>query len=219
MWSAESRRKSFGLNGRNQCKNERMKRMQDNLIDSLVAKIAQEVKGQAAAAASAPKPEKPSVTKQTQSAAEDGSKKIESVPANGRYTVADYPLMEKHRDIIKTPTGKPLADVTLDAVSDGRIDIEDVRISAEMLLNQADIAESAGKRQIAENLRRAAEMTVIEDDVVIKMYDMLRPNRATRQQLTEMAETLKNKYHAHRLAELVTEACEVYDKRGILLKD
>ena len=193
--------------------------MQDNLIDSLVAKIAQEVKGQAAAAASAPKPEKPSVTKQTQSAAEDGSKKIESVSANGRYTVADYPLMEKHRDIIKTPTGKPLADVTLDAVSDGRIDIEDVRISAEMLLNQADIAESAGKRQIAENLRRAAEMTVIEDDVVIKMYDMLRPNRATRQQLTEMAETLKNKYHAHRLAELVTEACEVYDKRGILLKD
>ena len=69
--------------------------------------------------------------------------------------------------------GKSISEISLDAVSKGNVSVEDVRISAQMLQNQADIAESAGKKQIAENLRRAAEMTAIEDDVVIKMYDML----------------------------------------------
>lgn len=193
--------------------------MQDNLIDTLVAKVAQEVKGQAAASTSAPKTET-SAQKKVQPVAVETVKKSDTASAgSGRYTIADYPLMEKHRDIINTPTGKPLAEITLDAVAKGNVDIEDVRISAEMLNNQADIAESAGKKQISENLRRAAEMTRIEDDVVIKMYDMLRPHRATKQQLIEMAETLRNKYHADRLAQLVTEACEVYQRRGILLTD
>ena len=61
-------------------------------------------------------------------------------------------------------------------------------------------------------------MTAIEDDVVIKMYDMLRPHRATKEQLLEMADTLRSKYGAQKLAELVSEACAVYEKRGILLK-
>jgi len=183
--------------------------MQENLIDSLVAKIAEEVKGQTVNGYSAPKPPVQTPTFRPQPTYVGGKK---------RYTVADYPLMEKHRDIVKTPTGKPLSDITLDAVSKGQVTVDDVRISPEMLLNQADIAESAGKVQIAENLRRAAEMIAIEDDVVIKMYDMLRPNRATKEQLMEMAQTLKTKYRADRLAQLVTEACEVYEKRGILLK-
>lgn len=180
--------------------------MQENIIDSLVAKIAAEVKGQQAAPAPASNASAPKAAVQP------------AVKADGRYTVADYPLMEKHKDIIKTPTGKSVGDITLDALTKGKVEIEDVRISAEMLRNQADIAESAGKRQIAQNLRRASEMTAIEDDVVIKMYDMLRPNRATKEQLLEMADTLRNKYRAHQLAELVSEACAVYEKRGILLK-
>lgn len=182
--------------------------MQENIIDSLVAKIAAEVKGQQSAPAS-----KASAPKEAPKAAAQPAAK-----ADGKYTVADYPLMEKHRDIIKTPTGKNVGDITLDALVKGNVEIEDVRISAEMLRNQADIAESAGKKQIAQNLRRAAEMTAIEDDVVIKMYDMLRPHRATKEQLLEMADTLRNKYHAQKLAELVSEACAVYEKRGILLK-
>ncbi|MDD6235830.1 MAG: diol dehydratase small subunit [Clostridiales bacterium] len=187
--------------------------MQDQLIDSLVAKIAADLKGESSAPA-APKPVAQAAKVHTEtavpkaSAASDGSK----------YTVADYPLMEKHSDIIKTPTGKSVSDISLEAVSKGNVSVEDVRISAQMLQNQADIAESAGKKQIAENLRRAAEMTAIEDDVVIKMYDMLRPNRATKEQLTEMAETLRNQYHAPLLSQLVSEACAVYEKRGILLK-
>lgn len=188
--------------------------MQENLIESLVTKMAEEVKAQPVSTYSAPKPPMPKspiykpVARPT----------VVGLGGKKRYTVADYPLMEKHQNIVKTPTGKPLSAITLEAVKAGDITPEDVRISPEMLLNQADIAESAGKVQVAENLRRASEMIAIEDDIVIQMYDMLRPNRATKQQLTEMAETLKTKYHADRLAQLVTEACAVYEKRGILLK-
>lgn len=188
--------------------------MQENLIDSLVAKIAEEVKGNQAPAPSAPKATAPKAESKTAVERKAGP----AAAKTGGYTVADYPLMEKHRDIIKTPTGKDISEITLDALVHGDVTVEDVRISAQMLKNQADIAESAGKKQIAENLRRAAEMTAIEDDVVIKMYDMLRPNRATKEQLTEMAQTLQDKYRAPMLAQLVSEACAVYEKRGILLK-
>ena len=188
--------------------------MQDQLIDSLVAKIAADIKGEISAPA-APK----SVAKTTdKSKIETAAVKHPTASNGDKYTVSDYPLMEKHSDIIKTPTGKSISEISLDAVSKGNVSVEDVRISAQMLQNQADIAESAGKKQIAENLRRAAEMTAIEDDVVIKMYDMLRPNRATKEQLAGMAETLRNKYHAPLLSQLVIEACAVYEKRGILLK-
>ena len=178
--------------------------MQDQLIDSLVAKIAADIKGEISAPA-APK----SVAKTTdKSKIETAAVKHPTASNGDKYTVSDYPLMEKHSDIIKTPTGKSISEISLDAVSKGNVSVEDVRISA----------ESAGKKQIAENLRRAAEMTAIEDDVVIKMYDMLRPNRATKEQLAGMAETLRNKYHAPLLSQLVSEACAVYEKRGILLK-
>ena len=119
---------------------------------------------------------------------------------------------------MKTPTGKPVTTVTMEAVRAGEIAGEDLRISREMLLNQAQVAESVGKTQMAQNLRRAAELTGVPDEQVIRMYDMLRPNRATREQLMEMADTLEKSYDAALCARLVREAAAVYEKRGILLK-
>ena len=118
---------------------------------------------------------------------------------------------------MNTPTGKPVSAVTMEAVRSGEIQGEDLRISREMLLNQAQVAQSAGKRQMAENLKRAAELTGVPDDQVIRMYDMLRPNRATKQQLVELADTLENTYQAALCAKLVREATAIYEKRGILL--
>ena len=46
---------------------------------------------------------------------------------------------------------------------------------------------------------------------------MLRPNRATRQQLDELADTLEGTYQAALCAKLVREAAAIYEKRGILL--
>lgn len=136
---------------------------------------------------------------------------------NGTFTEADYPMLKKHGDIIKTPTGKSVNDITLENVLNESVTIKDVRISSEMLHAQAQIAESAGKKQIGENLKRAAELTQVPDDTIIKMYDMLRPNRSTKTQLEELAQTLLNQYHAPMCAQLVREAAAVYEKRNILL--
>ena len=147
---------------------------------------------------------------------QDGAEVPAAKPSG--YTAADYPFLEKHPDRVKTPTGKPVTTVTMEAVRAGEIAGEDLRISREMLLNQAQVAESVGKTQMAQNLRRAAELTGVPDEQVIRMYDMLRPNRATREQLMEMADTLEKSYDAALCARLVREAAAVYEKRGILLK-
>ena len=136
-----------------------------------------------------------------------------------RYTVADYPLMQKHREMLRSPSGKPLDEITLTNVMNGSLKIEDVRISKESLHAQADIAEDAGKPARKKNLLRAAELISVPDDVVIHMYDQLRPNRSTKAQLLGLAEELEQKYNAPGCASLVREACEVYEKRNILIKE
>ncbi len=168
-----------------------------DIIDELVEKITRDLKAKQAAS--------PAAAASMPSGETDG------------YTTADYPFLEKHPDIVSTPTGKPISAVTMEAVRTGEIQGEDLRISREMLLNQAQVAESAGKIQMAQNLRRAAELTGVPDDQVIRMYDMLRPNRATKQQLEEMADILENTYQAALCAKLVREAMTIYEKRGILL--
>lgn len=70
-----------------------------------------------------------------------------SAKGNGTYTQADYPMLKKHGDIIQTPTGKSVKDITLESVLNEDVNIKDVRISSEMLHAQAQIAESAGKNR------------------------------------------------------------------------
>lgn len=51
------------------------------------------------------------------------------------------------------------------------------------------------------------------------MYDKLRPHRSTKTELRAMAAALETQYGAPRLAKLVYEAVEIYEKRGILLSE
>lgn len=151
--------------------------------------------------------------------AEESAKPKAEAPAEKRsqYTEADYPMLQKHGADIKTPTGRGMGDITLENVLKNNVSIQDVRISGEMLHAQAQIAESAGKKQLGQNLRRAAELTQVPDGTIIKMYDMLRPHRSTKAQMEELAQTLLQKYHASMCAQLVREAAEIYEKRNILL--
>lgn len=171
----------------------------DNTIENLVTLLARELKS---GDLPVPQPEPRATT---------------PVPKTSGYTVSDYPILKKHADTVKTPTGKNIGEINLDNVLNENVDIKDVRISGEMLLAQAQIAESAGKTQLGENLRRAAELTQVPDDTIIKMYDMLRPNRSTKAQLEELARTLLETYHAPMCAQLVNEAAAIYEKRSILL--
>ena len=52
-------------------------------------------------------------------------------------------------------------------------------ISSETLLHQAEVAEQAGRRQLGENLRRAAELVPVPDDFLLQVYNALRPHRST----------------------------------------
>lgn len=138
---------------------------------------------------------------------------------NGAHLqVADYPLAEKRKDLIKTPTNKSLDEITLAAVLNGSVTAADVRITAETLELQAQIAESAGRKTFAANLRRAAEMTRIPDDRLLEIYNALRPNRSTKQDLLKIADELTHTYQAPINSKLVTEAAEVYELRNVLLK-
>ena len=49
------------------------------------------------------------------------------------------------------------------------------------------------------------------------IYNKLRPNRSTKQELLNIADELKNKYKAVKCASLVLEAVDIYEKRGVLL--
>lgn len=131
----------------------------------------------------------------------------------------DYPLSVNRQDLLRTPTGKPLSALTMDAVVAGEITAEDLRISAETLQLQAALAESVHRRQLAQNFRRAAELTAVPDAEVLAMYNALRPRASSREALISIAENLESKYHATVCGALVREAAEVYERRDLLARE
>ncbi|MBA4700110.1 MAG: diol dehydratase small subunit [Ruminococcus sp.] len=128
-----------------------------------------------------------------------------------------YPLGEHEKEKITSRTGKKLTDITLDEVMKNRVSADDIKISKEMLRAQGQVAREAGNDPMEKNFERAAELVDVPDDVILKMYDKLRPNRSTKLELVLMAQELLEKYNAKNCARLVMEAAEVYEKRGILL--
>ena len=128
-----------------------------------------------------------------------------------------YPLGELEKEQIRSKTGKKLTEITLDEVMKGHISSDDIKISKEMLKAQGQVAKETGNDPTEKNFERAAELVDVPDDVILKMYDKLRPNRSTKLELVQMAQELIEKYNAKNCARLVMEAAEVYEKRGILL--
>ncbi len=128
----------------------------------------------------------------------------------------DYPLSVHRRDLLFTPTGKSIDDITIEAVVSGEVLAADLRIAPDTLRLQAQVSEKAGRKQLGANLRRAAEMTVLTDARVLEIYNALRPNASTKAELESIADELQSEYDATLLAELVREAAEVYERRDIL---
>ncbi|RKF15312.1 glycerol dehydratase [Roseovarius spongiae] len=132
-------------------------------------------------------------------------------------TVADYPLAEKHGDDLRGPRGRTLDEVTLEAVMEGRVGIEDLRITPEALHAQAAIARDAGRETLARNFERAAELIDVPQDVIMQTYEMLRPGRVrTHRELAEQAEMLRRDYGARQIAEFVERAADIYLRRGLV---
>ncbi|KKB41380.1 diol dehydratase small subunit [Bacillus thermotolerans] len=134
-------------------------------------------------------------------------------------TKEDYPLATKRPELIQAPTGKTLDDLTLQGVLNGEVKPEDVRISADTLELQAQVAESIGRDPFARNLRRAAELIAVPDDRILDIYNALRPYRSTKEELLAIADELEQQYNATINAKLVREAADVYETRDRLKKD
>jgi propanediol dehydratase small subunit len=126
-----------------------------------------------------------------------------------------YPLAAGARDAVRTAGGKTVADITLDEVVSGRIGAEDVAVAADTLLLQATFAEEGGNPQLAENLRRGAELTAFSDDELLRFYEALRPGRSSAEELDSLAATLEER-GAARSAALVREARAAYMRRGLI---
>jgi propanediol dehydratase small subunit len=128
-----------------------------------------------------------------------------------------YPLYDSP-EILRAFSGRPLAEITDEAARAGQLSMADLRVSAETLRAQAQVARAAGYAGLAGNLARAAELTIVPNGEILAMYAYLRPGRATQEQLLNMAEALEKQYQAVECARLVREAAAVYQQRGLLAR-
>jgi propanediol dehydratase small subunit len=149
----------------------------------------------------------------------NGSSQTQPACSCGEFTYEDYPLAEKSADKLRTPTGKGIHEVTLEALLAGNIRDEDVRITPETLEMQAQVAESRGRVRLAANMRRAAEMIAVPDQRILQIYGALRPYRSTKKELYDIADELESQYSAKVTAGLIREAADVGEVRGRLKAD
>lgn len=133
--------------------------------------------------------------------------------------IADYPLGTQRPDLVRTPGGLALEELTLDALRSGRLDSSEMRATAETLELQAQVARAAGRAQLGANLERAAELTAVPDEVILEVYTALRPHRSTADELERWADRLERDFQATMTAAFVREARAVYAKRNLLLPD
>ena len=127
-----------------------------------------------------------------------------------------YPVGEKQSERVRTRNDRPLRDLTLENLLAGHVAASDFGITAEGLRLQAEIAERAGRQNLAQNLRRGAELVEIPDTVLLDVYELLRPGRAqSADDLRAAADQLRVTYGAKETASLLEEAALVYERRGI----
>lgn len=133
-----------------------------------------------------------------------------------KLTIADYPLAEKRPELVKGRSGRQLEDISLDRVVAGEVTLADLTITPEALRMQAEIAAAANRRTLADNFERAAELIDVPQDVLMDIYELLRPGRApSKDRLVDAARRLRDTYGATRMAAFVEEAAEIYERRGL----
>jgi propanediol dehydratase small subunit len=131
---------------------------------------------------------------------------------------SDYPLGTKRPDLVRTPAGLPLSELTLTALREGKLRASDMRATSATLARQATIARAVGRPQLADNLDRASELPAVPDELILEVYTALRPGRSTEAELCAYAHRLEAEFGATRVAAFVREACAVYADRDLLAR-
>ena len=131
----------------------------------------------------------------------------------------DFPIAETRPSKVKGKRGMALSELTIEAVLEGTVDLDDLQITPEALLQQAEIAKSVGRKTLSENFERAAEMNNLPNSEVMEIYELLRPGRTeSMSTLLDAAKKIRTEYQAEKLAKFIEEAAEFYDKRGLFKK-
>lgn len=128
----------------------------------------------------------------------------------------EYPLREKAAEVLRAQSGRSLSEITAEAAAAGALSGDDLRTHADTLRRQAEIARAGGYPQLAANLLRAAELSDVPNDELLKIYETLRPERASYDELTRLADFLEATYGARENATFIREAACVYRERGLL---
>jgi propanediol dehydratase small subunit len=124
----------------------------------------------------------------------------------------DYPLGTRRPDLVRTPGGIPLDELELHGE---HVAGAELRATPETLRLQAEIARTAGRAQLADNLLRAAELAPLPDETILAIYTALRPRRSTAAELEAWALELESRA-APASAAFVRDAAQVYAERGLL---
>ena len=112
-------------------------------------------------------------------------------------------------------SGRESEELTLDRLARDELAADDVRIHPDQLEQQAVVAEQHDNPQLAANFRRAAELALMPEPEVLALYEILRPHRATAEELEARATGLEA-VPTPLCAALVREAADVYARRGLL---
>ncbi|HKP16970.1 MAG TPA: diol dehydratase small subunit [Gaiellaceae bacterium] len=129
---------------------------------------------------------------------------------------SDYPLGSRRPDLVRTPSGLTLDELTLEAVRAGRVGLEDLRATPETLRRQSAVALASGRTQLADNLARAAELASVPGETLLAVYTALRPHRSTADELETWAGRLETEFKAPLSAAFVRDAVAAYAERGLL---
>jgi len=134
------------------------------------------------------------------------------------FGIPDYPLAETCPAEVRGSRGLNLDELTLDRVASGEITMDDLRITPQSLSRQAEISRAAGRPTLSLNLERAAEMTALPQQLIMEIYELLRPGRAKSEaELISAAKLLRETYGKSKLAAFLEEAAEVYRRRGLYM--
>jgi propanediol dehydratase small subunit len=111
-------------------------------------------------------------------------------------------------------SGRDASELTVEGVVVGELGPDDIRISPDTLRHQADVARAHSNPQLAANFERAAELTAFDEGEILALYELLRPGRATGDQLRARADELDAR-SAPICAAFVREAATVYERTGL----
>jgi propanediol dehydratase small subunit len=115
------------------------------------------------------------------------------------------PLYRHARDEIRLRSGRPIGDLSLENLAQGRLAGDDLGIHEDTLRQQARIAREAGFAPLASNLERAAELTRLPDAKVLEIYEALRRG-GRRPTLDALAREIEDAYGATLTSAFLREA-------------